>query len=1147
MQRRCLPLLRFIRCASLLAALLYPHASPAQTREEWIARAVSVQGTVEVQRVGETLWQPVKLNDQFRPGDQIRVLDRSRADVALLDQSVLRLNENTTITIQAVKDERTGVIDLLRGAAHFFSRGPGSLDVQTPFAIAGVRGTEFFINVETDRALLTTFEGTVVAENSAGSLTLTSGQSAVAEAGRAPVLRVVARPRDAVQWALYYLPVLYLRPDEFPPGPGWQGMVRQSLEFYLQGDLQKAFNSIATVPGTISDPRFLTYRASLLLAVGRVDEANADIGRALNVNPNDSNALALQTIIAVVQNEQERAFEVAQKAVGAAPNSATALVALSYAQQARFDLEGARASLQKAVDIEPQNALAWARLAELWSSFAELDQALSAAQQAVALEPNLSRTQTVLGFAYLTQVKTQQAKEAFEKAIAFDQADPLARLGLGLAKIREGGLYQGGRDLEIAASLDPNNSLVRSYLGKTYYEEKRIPSDEREYTTAKGLDLEDPTPWLYDAIAKQTTNRPVEALHDAQKAIELNNNRAVYRSRLLLDSDLAARSASLARIYSDLGFQELALVEGWKSVNIDPSNFSAHRFLADSYSTLPRHEIARVSELLQSQLLQPLNMTPIQPRLEESNLFLISSGGPGALAFNEFNPLFNRNGINVQSSGLSGENDTYGGEGVISGIYNKTSFSLGGFHLTTDGFRRNADQQDDIANAFVQFELSPQTSIQAEYRYRNTEHGDLQTRFFSEDFFPGLRDTQEKHTYRLGGRHTFSPGSILLGSFIYQDFNEHQRDSAPPFPGFRFVDFKFPLDAFSVELQHLFRSQYFNLTSGVGYADSNGRVDTTLGLDLPPPPIGPGPIEIPLTTDTDIQHTNFYAYSYINFLKNVTLTVGFSADFLRGASDVVPHGDKDQFNPKFGITWEPIPGTTLRAAAFRVLKRTLISDQTLEPTQVAGFNQFYDDVSATEAWRYGGAIDQKFTQNIFGGVEFAKRDLKVPLIDLSDPANPITREFDADEYLGRSYLFWTPHEWLALRAEYLFERFKNEVVSGEEPVKLNTHRVPVGFSFFHPSGLGAALTATYWNQDGKFQRLATGERESGSDDFWTVDAALNYRLPRRYGFITVGATNLFDEKFKFFNTDFDNPLIQPDRMFFARVTLALPFGEAFQE
>src|SRR5206468_10596056 len=108
----------------------------------------------------------------------------------------------------------------------------------------------------------------------------------------------------------------------------------------------------------------------------------------------------------------------------------------------------------------------------------------------------------------------------------------LPRLGLGLAKIRDGNLEEGGRDLEVAASLDPNNSIIRSYLGKTYYEEKRTPLDEREYGVAKQLDPNDPTPWFYDAIAKQTTNRPVEALRDMEQAIQRNDNRAVYRSEL---------------------------------------------------------------------------------------------------------------------------------------------------------------------------------------------------------------------------------------------------------------------------------------------------------------------------------------------------------------------------------------------------------------------------------------------------------------------------------------------------------------------------------------------------------------------------------------------------------------------------------------
>src|SRR5438128_2694906 len=456
---------------SFLVVLLCPCASPAETCEKSVAKVVSVQGTVESQRMGETQWQPVKLNDTYCPGDTLQVQERSRADIALMNQSVLRLNANTTITLEGMKEERTSLVDLLKGAAHFFSRGPRSLEVHTPFTVAGVRGTEFFISVEAAQTFLSIFEGTVLAVNEAGSLTLISGQSAVAEAGKLPVLRVVARPRDAVHWALYYPPVLYFRPDEFPAGPDWQGMVRQSLEHYQRADLQKAFDSIATVPQTVPDPRFSAYRAHLLLAVGRADEAAADVERALRLVPNDANALALQTIIAVVQGDKDRALDSARKAVQGTPGSATARIALSYAQQARFDLEGARASLQKAVELDPQNALAWARLSELWASFGELDRALEAAQKATALEPNLSRTQTVLGYAYLMRVKTKDAREAFEKAIALDSADPLPRLGLGLAKIREGDLHGGSREIEAAASLDPNNAIVRSYLGKAYYEE----------------------------------------------------------------------------------------------------------------------------------------------------------------------------------------------------------------------------------------------------------------------------------------------------------------------------------------------------------------------------------------------------------------------------------------------------------------------------------------------------------------------------------------------------------------------------------------------------------------------------------------------------------------------------------------------------
>ena len=48
-------------------------------------------------------------------------------------------------------------------------------------------------------------------------------------------------------------------------------------------------------------------------------------------------------------------------------------------------------------------------------------------------------------------------------------------------------------------------------------------------------------------------------------------------------------------------------------------------------------------------------------------------------------------------------------------------------------------------------------------------------------------------------------------------------------------------------------------------------------------------------------------------------------------------------NPKFGVQWNITDDLVLRGAVFRTVKPALVNNQTLEPTQVAGFNQLFDD------------------------------------------------------------------------------------------------------------------------------------------------------------------------------------------------------------
>ena len=1093
-----------------MLALLTFDLNAATVCDKIAGKLTSIEGQVTVQSSGQAGWQATALDQSLCEGDTVRTAERSRATVVLANQGVLRIDQNTAMRLDNINPaaEEKSFLSLVKGTLQSFSRKPRSFEVSTPYLNGSIEGTEFVFRTDAAGSELTVIEGVVRASNQQGSASVSGGQAALAQPGQSPQTRNVVRPRDAAQWSLYYPPVLAAGSGEVSPA------------------LKQAASD---------------------LSVGRVDEARSAVERAITAGGGDAGlAYALRAVINVVQNHNDSALADAQQAVTLSPDSTAAKIAYSYALQAGFRLPEARDVLQQAVTQHPDDALALARLSELQLMLGETAQANTTAQRAAGLAPQLGRAQMTLGFAALAGFDNEAAKAAFSRAISLDSADPLPHLGLGLAQISAGDLEGGRGEIEVAVGLNSNDPLLRAYLGKAYFEEKRTPLDAQQYSIAKELDPLDPTPYLYDGILKQTENDPVGALRDVEKSIELNGNRAVYRSRLLLDSDEAARNVSLARIHADLGFQQLALAEGYSAVNTDPTNSSAHRYLADSYSVLPRHEIARVSELLQSQLLNPLNLAPVQPRAAESNLLLISAGGPATASYNEFNSLFKRNQVNTIVSGMVGEQQTGSGEAVVGGTYKNWSYSVGLSHFETDGFRENNDQSDDIGNVFIQTAVSPDTSLQFEYRHRETENGDLNL-LMDESYSTALRGNTESDAFRGGLRHAFSPASTLLASVMYKTDDRSFYDEPIPGSGIWLEERRPDDKALGTELQYLYRSEKSNITAGVGYFDldqSVTRDSFSPPFCLPPPDdfICFGGLNTS-TADLSAKHANAYVYSNTRVVADVTLTLGASWDSFD--TEDASSESRDQLNPKLGITWEMRTGTTLRAAAFKVLKRSLVSDQTLEPTQVAGFNQFYDDVPATEAKRYGLALDQKFSQQVFGGVEVAKRDLKVPVVytDLTAVPVPITSVVHADwqEDSARAYLFMTPSDRLALSLEYQYQRLDRPFspVTGVEAIdETEVHKVPLGIRFFLDSAWTFSVKATYVKEyyDSGFVGGVT-EQDS---DFWLADAVVTYRLPQRRGMVALGATNLFDEQFAYQQVDTANTEFQPARVIFGRVTLYFP-------
>ncbi len=1079
-----------------------------------VAQVISVQGSVERQQFKSSKWKSVQNNDKICPGDQIRNLNRSRAVISFKDKSYLTLDKNSALTFKQTKQPSKSILDILKGRFYFRNHdAPRSIELNTPFINAVHEGTEFVLISDSQKTQISVIDGSVLATNAYGKQSITNGQTLVSVKGQAPDLKLQINIENAIQWALYYPPLLNTSPQTTSNSP-----FASTIDYIRQSKIDMAFNELEAVPNENRDFEYHNLKANLLLSVGDVEQAQHAIQKSLSLNKNNGTALALQSIIALVKNNPEKALQLVERAKISAPSSSIPLIALSYIYETQFKLEKALSSLKKATQLNNLDALAWSRRAQIEIALGQFDLALNAAQRAVEIDGDLTIAQSVLGYSHLFHNDSTEALKLFTAAVLKTPQAPLARFGLGITKIRLGDLDEGSKEIERAVSLDLNNAVIRTYLGKAYYDQNRNDLAELEFNRAISLDPNDPSPWFYKAINKQTKNKPVEAISDMQQALDLNDKRGAYRSRLLLDQDLAAKSASMARIYSDLEFQQLARLEGWKALDIDPTDHSAHRFLADNYASLPRHGPARVSELLQSQLFQPIHALPVHAQSAQANLGLFQGTGPSTPTFNEYNALFRRNQFNFQASGVIGSNNTLGDEAILSGVSDNIGFSLGQFHYETDGFRENNDQDTNIYNFFIQANPSHKTSIQAELTHLTIDKGDLDLRFFSDDFQPELRQNQTVSTARLGLRHSFFPGSTFISSLTYRNI---ELDTSLPLFGIEAKD-----QGVLGEIQYLYNEHQYNVISGAGHYYVDKQTRSTFPV---------------LDEDGELNHTNIYLYSTIKAFNSLLLTLGASADFL-DKSDI----ERDQFNPKIGIEWNPFKSTIIRAAIFRTLQRSTISREntlaTIEPTEIAGFNQFYFGTIGEKAWRYGIGLDQTLTRSLNAGIEFSKRDLKSPTISLSPPFfEKQVINVDVDETLTRAYLYWTPFSQIALSAEYLYERLdssRGELLI-ENVNELQTHRLPLSIGVFSEWGFSGKVKATYVYQEGEFPSNFNNLVALQDDDqFWVFDASLSYRLPNRYGVISLEGKNLLDQSIHFQDTDATNPTITPERQLLFKMALS---------
>lgn len=964
------------------------------------AKVLSVENIAQAAKGGGAAWAAAAKDQSLAVGDRFRTRQRSRATLRLTDLYTMRLEQFTTIQLtKAMVSGEKPKLDLSGGAAFIFSREEnGEIDITTPAANGALRGTQLYVQVtEGGLTKFQVLEGQVVMQNPQGRLVLDAGEAGEALPGQAPKRTAAIITTNLLQWALYYPAVL--DPAELGMAEADKRAAAKSLEAYRSGDLLGALE--AYPEGAASGTGGKLYRAGVLLAVGRVDEANVALQ---GVAAGDPGRRAIERMIAAVkfQEKEEWATEFITTAGEA--------LAESYYLQSRSDLKGAREAANLATRLAPDNGFAWTRLAELEFSFSRTKPAADALEKALKLAPRNAQAHALKGFVLSADNDIAEGRRSFEEAVRLDGALGNAWLGLGLTKIRRGELEDGRADLQTSATVEPTVSGFHSYLGKAFSMEDRPDDARRDLDLAMRLDPNDPTPLLYSALELQQLNRSNEAISDLEKSKELNDNRRVYRSQQLLDQDKAVRGANLARIYQNAGMRDVAVREATRAVESDYTNPTAHLFLSNAFDALRdpkrislRYETPWFNELLLAYLLSPVGGGPLSQFVSQQ----------------EYSKLLEKDGIGGSLITDARSNTEFRSVASVFGSSGDFGFGIDASYRYNSGNRfNNASSLQELYGQF-KWQPTPDDVFYFLGKYSEQSSGDQFETFNNQPLAPGLdfSETQDPGFFLAGWNHRWRPGShtlTLVGRLGAEQRLSNpsaqqlliQRDAQGLRPGFiqtdmfgfdRFTDpalagsatvgqdgeslvysdaliqaiqpflgqgnvtsvssapFSFDtrrsFEIFTAEVQQIEQSETNLIVAGARL--QAGKFETESRLSVVRPTFAGGfatPASVQ-STEVDFERMTLYAYDYWSVNPCLTLIGGVTWDYIdhpenfRNPPVSAQSRTDEKLSGKFGFTYEPSRYFMVRGLFTEALGGVTFDESIrLEPVQLAGFNQAYRTV-----------------------------------------------------------------------------------------------------------------------------------------------------------------------------------------------------------
>jgi len=1161
-------------------------------------RLINPQGSVAVLPSGNVSWEEAKSGRDLFAGDSVRTGQDSRVSILCIDETQLKLNENTVVVLKSsAPSARMGIAapaGQSAAGASLYEVPTGEIwlrnknekarfEVQTPAVTAAIRGTEFNLKVSRAGATsLVLLEGKLTLANPQGQIDLDSGEEGFAEVGRAPVKRVILQPKDAVQWSLYYPGIFSYRDipigawgedssssplirkaqadydlgnldgsqreaDEAlardpENGPalvilGWISLQRQDLqraaEYFTRAEKQNAWPGLTQCGLALASYRngdpvgayklmaaelkkdpcslVLVMSGYFSILVGKIEQAKVLLCDSRISGRDGAIAHSLLSQIYLTQNSKQEASSEAAIALQENSGSPMARMTAALVKISYFDLPEARRLLEEALAADPHFLEAYVYLARLWLGADYLDRAWEIICKALEISKTDSEVLSLAGFIRLGYRDFEKAFNLFTEAVKNNPAFGEPHIGLANIAFRNRNFGRGLTEMLTATLLEPRVSLYQSSLGKALYQTKSFDKALEVYDYAKTLDPNDPTPYLYKGIALTDLYRPGEAIQEIDKSIELNDNTAVFRSRLMLDRDLAVRNTNLATAYNQLGLTDWAYSKAVTAVKSDPLSASARLLMGSVYEASTQRLGAAGSEILQYLLLAPAN----------ENTFTQSSSG----SYVDYTQMFEMPYVKFEAEAGTGGWADHGSPyqnhwiNVVGGMPGLAVDALGEYQYDP-GFRKINNQQESVSG-LIDGKIDPtiKDSFYVNYEYGRHRYGDISN---PDDFLyqsdPNLKIVSIENSAEGGYVHRFSPSSVFIGYFNWDNELSRMTDSffpnvVKPFPYIyslsQYVNSLLATD--NVQLQQQLKAGDHTLIAGFDYltgAQAYRGVDSYIYFLSP-------------YYYTDTFHDRFgpadrettaYVRDYWRICPQLLVELGISGDSVTSSRYGFANSlSSTTANPLAGLDYEIDKSNTLRLAYQSYVIGRPASNSSITPAEVAGFPSLINADDGSKVKELGFAWESQWNPKTFTVLRLQSYQIDDPqyspqLYVIDDRTERFEGSFIVNRLLTSS---------LGLSAG-----IGGKLMSLDDPFLSLTGDFTeiagtVALSYMHPSGWFASIKDTVVGQDlgGLSDKSFAQKQAELGNPFNMVDIAVGKYFANKRGFASLAITNIFNQHF----------------------------------